>query len=104
MNISQNIRINEKKDYRMESLKNKSSFISDMDGVIYHGNKLLPGTPEFVNWLIEHGKKFLFLTILVISDWNVLNEPNPAFIPVLTPSSSIFLVTIFITPPIALDP
>ena len=46
----------------MESLKNKTSFISDMDGVIYHGNKLLPGTPEFVNWLTEHGKKFLFLT------------------------------------------
>lgn len=33
-----------------------------MDGVIYHGNRLLPDVPEFVNWLIESGKKFLFLT------------------------------------------
>ena len=46
----------------MESLKNKSTFISDMDGVIYHGNKLLPGASDFVDWLNEHKKKFLFLT------------------------------------------
>ena len=35
----------------MEILKNKLGFICDMDGVIYHGNKLLPGVPEFVDWL-----------------------------------------------------
>ena len=33
-----------------------------MDGVIYHGNKLLPGVPEFVEWLKNEDKKFLFLT------------------------------------------
>ena len=33
-----------------------------MDGVIYHGNRLLPHVSEFVNWLIETDKKFLFLT------------------------------------------
>ena len=33
-----------------------------MDGVIYHGNILLPGVQEFVNWLYEKEKRFLFLT------------------------------------------
>ena len=37
-------------------------FICDMDGVIYHGNKLLPGVKEFVDWLYREDKKFLFLT------------------------------------------
>ncbi len=46
----------------MDSLKNKMGFISDMDGVIYHGNKILDGVKEFVTWLLENDKKFLFLT------------------------------------------
>ena len=46
----------------MEILKNKLGFICDMDGVIYHGNKLLPGVPEFVDWLYKENKNFLFLT------------------------------------------
>ena len=33
-----------------------------MDGVIYHGNRLLPGVKEFVEWLYKEEKKFLFLT------------------------------------------
>ena len=33
-----------------------------MDGVIYHGNKLLPGVKEFVDWLYRENKNFLFLT------------------------------------------
>ena len=33
-----------------------------MDGVIYHGNKLLPDVPEFVRWLADNNKKYLFLT------------------------------------------
>lgn len=46
----------------IEKIKSKKAFISDMDGVIYHGNKLLPGVPEFVEWLKKEKKKFLFLT------------------------------------------
>ena len=46
----------------MEELKNKKGFVCDMDGVIYHGNKILDGVAEFVNWLIDNDKKFVFLT------------------------------------------
>lgn len=46
----------------MEGLRSKKAFICDMDGVIYHGNNLLPGAMDFVDWLKEKGKKFLFLT------------------------------------------
>lgn len=50
------------KQAEIKSLKSKKAFISDMDGVIYHGNKLLPGAAEFVDWLNENRKKYLFLT------------------------------------------
>ncbi len=50
------------KAYTMEELRAKKGFICDMDGVIYHGNKLLPGATEFVDFLKKHGKQFLFLT------------------------------------------
>lgn len=46
----------------MKEILNKVGFISDMDGVIYRGNKILDGVVEFVNWMIENDKKFLFLT------------------------------------------
>lgn len=46
----------------MESLRKKKGFICDMDGVIYHGNRLLPGVKEFVEWLYQENKNFLFLT------------------------------------------
>lgn len=46
----------------IEKIKSKKGFICDMDGVIYHGNKLLPGVKEFVEWLTKEGKPFLFLT------------------------------------------
>ena len=46
----------------METLRNKKGFIIDMDGVIYHGDRLLPGVKEFVDWLYKEDKKFLFLT------------------------------------------
>ena len=46
----------------MEKLHDKKAFICDMDGVIYHGSKLLPGVLEFVAWLRKENKKFLFLT------------------------------------------
>ena len=46
----------------METLRGKKGFICDMDGVIYHGNRLLPGVKEFVAWLYRENKNFLFLT------------------------------------------
>jgi NagD protein len=46
----------------IEEIRSKKGFIIDMDGVLYHGNRLLPGVKEFVDWLIKSGKKFLFLT------------------------------------------
>ena len=46
----------------MEQIKNKLGFICDMDGVIYHGNKILDGVSEFVNWMLDNDKKFVFLT------------------------------------------
>ncbi|MBE6613362.1 MAG: HAD family hydrolase [Ruminococcaceae bacterium] len=49
-------------NFNLDTLHNKKAFICDMDGVIYHGNRLLPGVPEFVKWLEDNGKDFLFLT------------------------------------------
>ena len=46
----------------MKELLDKSGFICDMDGVIYHGNKILDGVADFVNWLINNNKRFVFLT------------------------------------------
>ncbi|MDI9484167.1 MAG: HAD-IIA family hydrolase [Bacillota bacterium] len=46
----------------MHSIKDKRGFIIDMDGVIYHGNRLLDGAKEFVQWLHDNDKLFLFLT------------------------------------------
>ena len=43
-------------------LREKEGFICDMDGVIYHGNIILPGVREFVEWLLRENKNFLFLT------------------------------------------
>ena len=46
----------------MDRLRQKSGFICDLDGVIYHGNRILPGVREFVDWLQKENKHFLFLT------------------------------------------
>lgn len=46
----------------MIDFNEKKGFICDMDGVIYHGNKVLPGAAEFVDWLHREKKEFLFLT------------------------------------------
>jgi NagD protein len=46
----------------MENLRSKKAFVCDMDGVIYHGSQLLPGVGEFLDWLKEQHKRFLFLT------------------------------------------
>lgn len=46
----------------LNSLHSKKGFICDMDGVIYRGNTLLPGVAEYVGWLEENNKQYLFLT------------------------------------------
>jgi len=35
----------------MEELRNRRGFVCDMDGVIYHGSRLLEGSKAFVDWL-----------------------------------------------------
>ncbi len=42
--------------------KKKRGFICDMDGVLYHGNRMLDGAVEFIRWLQENEKEYLFLT------------------------------------------
>ena len=46
----------------LTELRNKKAFICDMDGVIYHGNRIIPHVKEFVEWLEKSGKNYLFLT------------------------------------------
>lgn len=46
----------------LSALRAKKAFICDMDGVIYHGNRIIPNVKEFVKWLGDNGKDFLFLT------------------------------------------
>ncbi len=37
-------------------------FLLDMDGTIYLGNSPLEGAPDFIAYLQESGRRFLFLT------------------------------------------
>ena len=46
----------------MIDFNDKKGFIIDMDGVIYKGNKVLPGVREFIEWLQREEKQYLFLT------------------------------------------
>ena len=46
----------------LEELRARKGFICDMDGVIYHGNRVLPGVAEFIQWLHDENKEYLFLT------------------------------------------
>jgi HAD superfamily hydrolase (TIGR01457 family) len=39
-----------------------TTYLLDLDGVIYRGEELLPGAREFVTWLDSNHKKYLFLT------------------------------------------
>ena len=56
--------MNEQEKYQqlLTELRSKDGYICDMDGVIYHGNRLLNGVKEFVDWLYKENKRFLFLT------------------------------------------
>lgn len=46
----------------LHRIRTKRAFICDMDGVIYHGNRLLPGVRDFVHWMQQEDKRYLFLT------------------------------------------
>lgn len=46
----------------LSALRDKKGFICDMDGVIYHGNELIPHVKEFISWLEKNNKSYLFLT------------------------------------------
>lgn len=59
---NENRSIKPKDGERMIDFNQKKGFICDMDGVIYHGNKVLDGVVEFVNWLQSENKDYLFLT------------------------------------------
>ncbi len=49
-------------DKNLNEVRQKSAFICDMDGVIYHGNEIVPGVADFLSWLEKNNKKYLFLT------------------------------------------
>ena len=40
----------------LTELRAKKAFICDMDGVIYHGNRIIPGVREFMEWIEKEGK------------------------------------------------
>ena len=46
----------------MKKIQEKVGFICDMDGVIYHGNRILDGVVDFLNWMTDNDKRFVFLT------------------------------------------
>ncbi|MFW6154223.1 MAG: HAD-IIA family hydrolase [Planctomycetota bacterium] len=46
----------------LDKLRTRQGFICDMDGVIYHGARLLAGVKSFLAWLERAGKRYLFLT------------------------------------------
>lgn len=46
----------------LTQLRSKNAFICDMDGVIYHGNRIIPGVTDFIEWIQKNDKNFLFLT------------------------------------------
>ena len=46
----------------MDDILTYKGFLCDMDGVVYHGNMILPGVKEFVKWLYDNEKPFMFLT------------------------------------------
>ncbi len=43
-------------------LPSYTTYLIDLDGVVYRGETLLPGAKEFVAWLDSTHKKYLFLT------------------------------------------
>ena len=63
----------------MINLKEKKGFLCDMDGVSDHGERLLPGVKEFVEWMVSNDKKFLFLTNARPAGPEPTQDSGPAF-------------------------
>ncbi len=47
---------------KSKSLNDITTFLVDLDGVIYRGETLLPGAKAFIQWLDTSNNKYLFLT------------------------------------------
>jgi len=46
----------------LERLRRVRAFLLDMDGTVYLGPNPIPGSPEFLRFLVESGRKRLFFT------------------------------------------
>ena len=46
----------------MNNLKQVTVFLLDMDGTIYLGDELIPGSKDFLRTIKEKGKRYIFLT------------------------------------------
>ncbi len=46
----------------MRDLRDYRAFILDLDGVIYRGERLLPGAREFITWADATGRRLIFLS------------------------------------------
>ena len=57
----------------MINFNEKKGFICDMDGVIYHGNKILPGVTEFIEWLQDKYGKECCAHIVSFSTFSTAN-------------------------------
>ena len=47
-------------DFMITQIADLTTYLIDLDGVIYRGEALLSGAQEFVRWLNEYEKKYLF--------------------------------------------
>ena len=56
------IKFEYKNTKNLEILNNKKLFVLDMDGTFYLGDRLIPGSLDFIGKLKQTGKRFLFFT------------------------------------------
>eukprot|EP01025_Chloroclados_australasicus_P055963 TRINITY_DN6872_c0_g1_i2.p1 TRINITY_DN6872_c0_g1~~TRINITY_DN6872_c0_g1_i2.p1 ORF type:complete len:319 (+),score=32.63 TRINITY_DN6872_c0_g1_i2:135-1091(+) len=47
---------------RLQQQHELKGILCDLDGVIFRGDKVIPGAPEVINWLIDQNIPHLFLT------------------------------------------